>query len=58
MVGAASNDPDLDAVLGVPTGESIEDIDVGAGVEVIDSALAVDLKRVFTRHQPLTPGGT
>ncbi len=47
VVGTAANDADLDAVLGVPAGEAVKDVDVVARVEVVDGTLAVDLKRVL-----------
>lgn len=43
MVGTGADDADLDAVLLVPAGITIDDINAIAGVEVVDSALAVNL---------------
>jgi len=43
VVGASANDTDIDAVALVPAGVTINDIDSVPGVEVVDSALAVDL---------------
>jgi hypothetical protein len=47
VVGARSDDANLDAVLGVPAGETVEDVNVVASVEVVDGALAVDLESVL-----------
>jgi hypothetical protein len=49
VVGPGSNDSDLDPVLGVPSGETIKDVNVFSGVEVIDSSFTVDLKGVLAR---------
>jgi hypothetical protein len=43
VVGARADDAHLDAVLLVPTGIAIDDVDAVAGVEVVDGTLAVDL---------------
>lgn len=47
MVGARADDADLDPVARVPSSVAVKDIDELAGVEVVDRALAVDLKRVL-----------
>lgn len=47
VVGSGSDDSDLDSVLGIPTGESIEDVDVFSGIQVVDSSLSVDLEGVL-----------
>jgi hypothetical protein len=47
VVGTRSDDADLDAVLGVPSGETVENVDVVARIEVVDRPLAVDLERVL-----------
>lgn len=47
MVRPGSDHSDFDAVLGVPAGVTIKDVDVLTGVEVIDSSLAVDLESVL-----------
>lgn len=47
VVGARGDDADLDAVLGVPAGETVEDVDVLTGVEVVDGTLTVDLEGVL-----------
>ena len=47
VVGARGDDADLDAVLGVPAGETIKDVDVLTGVEVVDRTLTVDLEGVL-----------
>jgi hypothetical protein len=49
VVGAGTDDADLDAVLGIPAGEAVKDIDEVAGVEVVDRALAVDFEGVCVR---------
>lgn len=49
VVGSGSNDPDLDPVLGIPTGETVEDIDIFSGIEVVDSSFSVDLESVLAR---------
>lgn len=43
MVGTGADDSDADAVLLVPAGETIDNIDTASGVEVVDSTLTVDL---------------
>lgn len=43
MIGAGADDTDADAVLLVPAGEAIDDVDAVSGVEIIDSTLTVDL---------------
>lgn len=43
MVGASADDSDLDAVLLIPAGETIDNIDAASGVEVVDSTFSVDL---------------
>lgn len=43
MVGTGADNADLDAVLLVPTGITVNDVDAVAGVEVVDGTLAVDL---------------
>jgi hypothetical protein len=42
MVGTRADNTDVDAVALVPAGETINNVDAVAGVEVVDSALAVD----------------
>lgn len=42
MVGAGADNANVDAVALVPAGETIDNVDAVAGVEVVDSALAVD----------------
>lgn len=42
MVGAGADDADADAVLFIPAGVAIDDVDAVARVEVVDGALAVD----------------
>jgi hypothetical protein len=37
MVGAGADNSDLDAVLLVPAGKTVNDIDTASGVEVVDS---------------------
>ena len=43
MVGTGADDADLDAVLLVPAGIAIDNVDAVAGVEVVDGTLAVNL---------------
>jgi hypothetical protein len=43
MVGAGADDAHADPVLLIPAGETVDDVDAVAGVEVVDSTLAVDL---------------
>jgi hypothetical protein len=43
MVGAGAHNANVDAVSLIPTGKAIDDVDAVAGVQVIDSTLAVDL---------------
>jgi hypothetical protein len=47
MVGASADNADVDAVALVPAGETIDNVDAVAGVEVVDSALAVDTPNLF-----------
>jgi hypothetical protein len=42
MVGAGADDAHLDAVLLVPAGVAIDDVDAVPGVEVVDGTLTVD----------------
>jgi hypothetical protein len=42
MVGTSADNTDVDAVTLVPAGETIDNVDTVAGVEVVDSTLAVD----------------
>lgn len=43
MVSTSADDTNADAVLLVPAGITVDDIDAVAGVEVVDSTLTVDL---------------
>jgi hypothetical protein len=43
MVGAGADNSDLDTVLLVPAGKTVNDIDTASGVEVVDSTFSVDL---------------
>lgn len=43
MVGAGADNTDTDAVLLVPAGVTVDDVDAIPGVEVVDSTLTVDL---------------
>jgi hypothetical protein len=43
MVGTSADNSDSDAVLLVPAGETIDDINTASGVEVVDSTFTVDL---------------
>ena len=47
MVGTSADNTDVDAVALVPAGETIDNVDAVAGVEVVDSALAVDTPDLF-----------
>ena len=47
VVGAAADDPDLDARLGVPAGEAVKHVEAVQHVEVVDGALAVEDERVL-----------
>lgn len=42
MVGTSADNTDVDAVTLVPAGETIDNVDTVAGVEVVDSTLTVD----------------
>jgi hypothetical protein len=46
MIGAGTDDPDLDSVLGIPASKTVKDIDVVTGVEVIDGTFPVDFESV------------
>jgi hypothetical protein len=50
MVGASADNANVDAVALVPAGETIDNVDAVAGVEVVDSALAVDTPDLFGRN--------
>ena len=43
MVGTGADDSDADAVLLIPAGITVDDVDAIPGVEVVDSTFAVDL---------------
>ena len=47
VVGTSANNSDLDPVALIPAGETIDNVDAVAGVEVVDSALAVDTPDLF-----------
>ena len=47
MVGASADNANVDAVALIPAGETIDNVDAVAGVEVVDSALAVDTPDLF-----------
>lgn len=47
MVGAGADNADLDAVLLVPAGIAVNDVDAISGVEVVDGTLTVDLPDLF-----------
>lgn len=47
MVGASADNANVDAVALVPAGETIDNVDAVTGVEVVDSALAVDTPDLF-----------
>lgn len=47
VVCTGGNNTDLLAVLGVPAGETIKDIEARTGIEVVDGTLAVDQKDLF-----------
>ena len=47
VVCSRGNDSDLDPVFWVPTGVTIEDVDVLSGVQVVDGSFSVDLKGVL-----------
>jgi len=49
MVGTRADDANLDAVLLVPAGIAVDDVDAIPGVEVVDGTLAVDLPDLFTQ---------
>ena len=51
VIGASTDDTNLQAVLRIPTSETIEDINSLARVEVIDRALAVDEKDMFIEFE-------
>lgn len=49
MVGAGADDTDADAVLLVPAGIAVHDVDAVTGVEVVDGTLAVDLPHLSSQ---------
>ena len=46
MVGSGTDDADLDAIFGIPAGETIKDIHEFARVEVVDSTFTIDFEGV------------
>ena len=50
VVGSRGDDSDLDPVLGVPSGESVKDVDVLSGVQVVDGSFTVDLESVLAEN--------
>jgi hypothetical protein len=42
MVGTSADNTNVDAVTLVPAGETIDNVDTVAGIEVVDSTLAVN----------------
>ena len=42
MVSTSANNTDLDPVALIPAGETVDDVDTVAGVEVVDGTLAVN----------------
>jgi ACT domain-containing protein len=55
MVGAGADDTDTDPVALIPTGETVDNVDTVAGVEVIDSTLTVDTPdlRIDVSNSPM-----
>lgn len=47
MVCSSTNDSDLDSILGVPSGVSINDVDSLAGIQVVNSSFTVDEPDIF-----------
>ena len=47
VVSPGGDDSDFDPVLGVPTGETVEHVNVFSGVQVVDSSFTVDLESVL-----------
>ena len=47
MVSPGGDDSDLDPVLGIPTGETVEHVDVFSGVQVVDGSFSVNLEGVL-----------
>ena len=47
MVGSGADDADLDAFVGIPSGEGVDDVEVLAGIEVILGSFAIDFESVF-----------
>jgi hypothetical protein len=43
MVGTGADNADADAVLLIPAGVAIDNVDAVAGVEIVDGTLTVDL---------------
>ena len=47
MVGTSADDPDLDAVLGIPACKAVKDIDHVACIEIVNGTFAVDFESVW-----------
>jgi hypothetical protein len=47
MIGTGADDANLDAVFGVPSSESIKDVNMVSSVQVIDGTFSVDLEGVL-----------
>ena len=56
VVRASADDADLDAVVGIPSGEGVDDVNLLAGIEIVFGTLAVDLEGVLTDvHVDIAP---
>jgi hypothetical protein len=46
VICTRTDDPDLDAILRIPSSKAIEHVDELPGIQVVDRAFAVDLKGI------------
>lgn len=51
MVGSGSNDSNFDSVFWIPSSESVKDVDVFSGIQVVDGSFSVDLESVLATSQ-------
>lgn len=47
MICTGTNNSDLNAVLRIPPGKTVEDVNELSGVQVIDSPFAIDFKCIY-----------
>lgn len=47
MISASTNNPNIDAIFGVPASKAIYDIDTIPSIQIIDGALPVDFPNLY-----------